>query len=301
VAIYKSDNIFERLDLSLVRHFFAIATFGGFSKASRATGISQPALSLGLQKLEKTLGTKLIDRKPGNFSLTDSGKVVHAFCKRLEGNLESMVGDLGAGKISVPRRLRIGTGLSVGFGPLVRACIQSRRSDQAVELELTARNTYDLLEDVHEGKLDAALVPDDVFDKRLKLTPLFRDKLVFVHGAAQASAFAARNWASRTLNSVLVTYPRETPMRAVVDTLCGKHDLRFKSVISVNGLDAIKGLVRRGVGGAFVLKSLVSEELRKKELRESKVPFELPLAGVALVTSHGESGAEATRMLKQWL
>src|SRR5579885_3601495 len=105
MAIYKSDNVFQRLDLSLLRHFFAIATYGGFSKASRATGVSQPALSLGLQKLEKILGSKLIDRKPGRFSLTDSGKVVHAYCKRLEGTLESMAGELGGDRLAVPKRL----------------------------------------------------------------------------------------------------------------------------------------------------------------------------------------------------
>lgn len=291
MPVYKSDNIFERLDLSLVRYFFAIATFGGFSKASRATGISQPALSLGLQKLEKVLGTKLIDRKPGEFSLTEAGRVVHSFCKQLEGNLESMVGDLGAGKLSVPRRLRIGTAMSVGFGPLVQACLESRRSNRTLELELTAQNTYNLLEEVNEGSLDAALVPDDVFDKRLRVTPLFRDKLVFVQSPVQGSGFSP----------VLVTYPRESPMRTVVDKLCEQHELRFKSVISVNGLDAIIGLVRRGVGGAFVLKSLVADELQKKELRESKVPFNLPLAGVALVTAQGENGDEIVRMLKKWL
>ena len=81
-------------------------------------------LSLGLQKLEGGLGTKLIDRKPGEFSIDRFRQGRPSFCrKQLEGSLDSMVGDLGAGKLSVPRRLRIGTALSVGFGPLIRACI----------------------------------------------------------------------------------------------------------------------------------------------------------------------------------
>ena len=175
MSIYRSDNVFQRLDLSLLRHFFAIASFGGFSKASRATGVSQPALSLGLKKLEKILGTQLIDRRPGNFVLTDSGRVVHDYCRRLEGTLESMVGDLGSGTLSVPRRIRIGTGLSVGFGPLVRACSEASRARTPIELELTAKNTYALLSDVSDGSLDAAIVPDDVYDKRLKIySPLSR-------------------------------------------------------------------------------------------------------------------------------
>lgn len=295
MSIYRSDNVFQRLDLSLLRHFFAIASFGGFSKASRATGVSQPALSLGLKKLEKILGTQLIDRRPGNFVLTDSGRVVHDYCRRLEGTLESMVGDLGSGTLSVPRRIRIGTGLSVGFGPLVRACSEASRARTPIELELTAKNTYALLSDVSDGTLDAAIVPDDVYDKRLKISPLFRDKLVFAVGPRAAAATLS----SGTTELVLVTYPRETPMRSTVDRLCGKHKLFFKSVISVNGLDAIVALVRRGVGGAFMLRSLIVEELRRKELRELKVGFELPTAGIALVTAPGDHGEEVATLLKR--
>lgn len=300
MAIYKSDNIFQRLDLSLLRHFFAIATFGGFSKASRATGISQPALSLGLQKLEKNLGTRLVDRKPGKFSLTDSGKVLQAYCRRLEGTIESLMSDLGGKGPSVPRRLRIGTALSVGFSPLVRACVSGAAASSGLELELTAHNTYQLLTEVKEGTLDCALVPDDVYDKSLRATPLFRDALVFVQKRGP-KVLLARDWLSGKLDCVLVTYPRETPVRSAIDKLCSQHELHFSSVISVSGLDAIVTLVRRGVGGAFVLRSLVKEELKRKELQEAKVPFELPSAGVTLVTAKDEPTGEVARLLKRLL
>lgn len=299
MPIYRSDNVFNQMDLSSLRHFFAIATFGGFSKASRATGVSQPALSLGLQKLEKALGVQLIDRNRGRFRLTGSGQDVYSFCKQLEINLESLVGGLGGKDISVPRRLRIGTGFSIGYGPLAKVCLEAASSERQLEIEITAGNTYHLLEAVKEGSLDASLVPDDIFDKRLKVTPLFRDRLIFVHSRTNAQPFTARKWSSGSLDSALITYPRETPMRALVDRLCGKHELRFKTVISVNGLDGITGLVRRGLGGAFVLRSLVDAELRTKELVEAKIPFELPPTGVALVSAPDEHGDEVVRTLKQ--
>ena len=175
------------------------------------------------------------------------------------------------------------------YGPLAKVCFEAVSSERQLEVEITAGNTYHLLEAVKEGSLDAGLVPDDVFDKRLKVTPLFRDKLIFAHSRANTQQFTARKWSSGSLDFALVTYPRETPMRALVDRLCGKHELRFKTVISVNGLDAITGLVRRGLGGAFMLRSLVEEELRRKELVEAKIPFELPPSGVGLVTARFSS------------
>src|SRR5271170_3763124 len=113
MSIYNTNSLFQQLDLDLLKHFYAVATFGGFSKASRATGVSQPSLSLGVQRLEKNLGVTLIDRDSRRLSLTKPGLSLLTFCQRLEGNLESIADALGTKAVSVRRRLRIGTALSI--------------------------------------------------------------------------------------------------------------------------------------------------------------------------------------------
>lgn len=302
MSIYKSNSLFHRLDLSLLRHFFAIATFGGFSKASRATGISQPALSLGLKKLEKTLGVNLVDRKARDFALTQAGLTLLTFCQRLEGNLEAVVSDLDAELGTARRRLRIGTALSIGFGPLVEASESNFRSKDPYELELTEQNTYQLLNEIVEGTLDAALVPSDVYDTRLTFSRLYQDEVAFVYGSDLKKYFAQKewhkDWAPLSAELTLINYPRETPMRSLVDKICIENKLHFRSVLSVNGLDAIKKFVSRGIGGAFVLRSLVQEELSKKELFEAKMPKKLPSIGVAIAALKNDHGEEITRILK---
>jgi DNA-binding transcriptional LysR family regulator len=298
MSIYKSNSLFHRLDLSLLRHFFAIATFGGFSKASRATGISQPALSLGLKKLEKTLGVTLVDRKAREFALTQAGLTLLTFCHRLEGNLEAVVSDLEGKLGSIRRRLRIGTALSIGFGPLVEVCSSNSQSKDPYEIELSAQNTYQLLNEIVEGTLDAALVPSDVYDTRLKFSKLYQDDVTFVYGSPLKSYFGHKTWTSDAAKLTLVNYPRETPMRSLVDKICMEDELHFRSILSVNGVDAIKKFVVRGIGGAFVLRSLVQEELRRKELFEAKPPKKLPSIGVAIATLQNEHGDDITQILK---
>jgi DNA-binding transcriptional LysR family regulator len=258
VSIYKENSIFHRLDLSLLRHFFAIATFGGFSKASRATGVSQPALSLGLQKLEKTLGVVLIDRSAKTFILTQSGLTLLTFCQRLEGTLESVVSDLDARVGDIHRRLRIGTALSIGFSPLIGVCFTNSRAKDPFEIEISAQNTYQLLNELIEGTLDAALVPSDIYDTRLKFSKLFQDEIIFIYGAELRKYFKGTDWSTAIKEISLINYPRETPMRSLVDKLCAEKTLHFRSTVSVNGIDAIKKITERGVGGAFILRSLVS-------------------------------------------
>jgi DNA-binding transcriptional LysR family regulator len=300
--IYNANSLFQQLDLSALKHFFAVATFGGFSKAARATGASQPALSLGLKKLEKTLGVTLIDRssRARHFSLTQEGLVLLSFCQRLEGSLESMVGVLGSDSPS-RRRLRVGAGLSIGLGPLTHGCVLEARSEKPIELELTTDRTHRLLSDVVAGTLDAAVVPDDVLEAGLKFVKIHEGPLVFVVGSAFKKQFVSKGWTHAAAQVPLVTYPRETPLRSVVDKLCMQNHLHFKTLFAANTMDAIKSMVIQGAGGAFVLKSLIRAELAKGDLVEAKPPFKLPSSGISVATRTGEQGDAISKLIRSWI
>ncbi len=304
MSIYNSNSVFHQLDLDLLKHFFAIASFGGFSKASRAIGVSQPALSLGLQRLEKSLDVTLIRRDSRQFELTKSGLALLNFCQRLEGHLETVVDALGTKTVSVRRRLRIGTALSIGFGPLAELCVNASRSaetDGPVELELKAENSYQLLAEVNAGTLDAALVLDDVYDSTLSLSKLSTDHLIFVTGKFHDKVLAGREWRNAMNEVPLITYPRETPMRTLVDKLRMKERLAFRTVHSVNSLDALKMLLLRDVGGAFVLRSLVAGELKTNHLIEQRLDISLPKCQFLLATRPGEQGNVVAKLITELL
>lgn len=60
-----------------------VAECGNFTAASRALGVSQPAVSQNVAELEKTLGTQLFDRTRGNVSLTGSGELFKTYAERI--------------------------------------------------------------------------------------------------------------------------------------------------------------------------------------------------------------------------
>lgn len=297
MSIYNFNSVFHQVDLSLLRHFFAVATFGGFSKASRATGVSQPALSLGLKKLEKSLGVVLIDRSASSFELTPAGLTLLTFCQRFQGSFESVMSSLGAPDLPVRRRLRVGTALSIGFGPMDELCARIEGQKETFELELLEQNSYQLLSDVHEGRLDAAYVPNDVFDSRLEFVPLLHDRIVFVVGERFRGVLSKGDWRSATANIPLITFPRETPMRTLTDKICVTEQIEFKTIYAMNNIEALKLLVEQNRGGAFLLRALVQTELKAKRLFEEKLPIKLPKSGVALALPKVEGKSRDTRHL----
>lgn len=71
-------------------------------------------------------------------------------------------------------------------------------------------------------------------------------------------------------------------MRALVDRTLIQEKIQFRSEISANGIEAIKLLVQRGLGFAFVLKSLVQEEIKSGLLKEVTLPIALPKRGISV-------------------
>ena len=66
------------ITLRQLRYFHALAASGHFGRAAEASGISQPALSMQLRELERTLGGALVERGPAGASLTALGRDVES-------------------------------------------------------------------------------------------------------------------------------------------------------------------------------------------------------------------------------
>lgn len=64
------------MEFQYLRYFAAVARLRSFARAAEACGVSQPALSVQIKKLEDSLGTKLLNRSTQKVSLTKEGALL---------------------------------------------------------------------------------------------------------------------------------------------------------------------------------------------------------------------------------
>src|SRR4030042_5100188 len=74
--------------------FQEVARRGSFSEVAKKLGLSQPAVSFQVQKLEQELGVRLIDRSQRAITLTQAGKRLLQFAEAVEGEREKLRQDL---------------------------------------------------------------------------------------------------------------------------------------------------------------------------------------------------------------
>src|SRR5579859_54892 len=103
------------LNLHLLRIFAAVATCENFSLAAETLYISQPAVSKGLQELERQLGTTLLDRSGRKVVLTEAGTLLYHHAQQIfaleraaETALEQLHG-LECGQLALGASHMIGT------------------------------------------------------------------------------------------------------------------------------------------------------------------------------------------------
>jgi DNA-binding transcriptional LysR family regulator len=148
----------NRLNLTRLRYFVAVAQELHFGRAARRLGISQPPLSLHIKALEQQIGVELFTRANRKVFLTAPGRILHQQAARLLDHarrVDQVMRGVGVGEFG---ELFIGCVPSVIYDVLPSILIRFRAQHPQVHLVLKEAHTMDVMDEVGDGRLDAGIV-----------------------------------------------------------------------------------------------------------------------------------------------
>lgn len=149
------------IDLRLLRVFRAVATAGGFAKAQSALGISQPAISAQIAKLEDRLAVRLCDRGPKGFALTEDGAAVLHETTTLLEQIDAAAARLDAIGTPKTKRVRIGVVdcmITDSNNPLIPVLRDLRRDVPDLKVQIGIYDFLECIEELRANRLDVAIV-----------------------------------------------------------------------------------------------------------------------------------------------
>ena len=164
-------------DFSKFYTFMEIVKERSFSKASRALGISQPAVTLQIKKLEE-MQTTLIMRKKNGIVLTREGEKFHKLCLQFEGAMFRFKDEISRIKTDkVP--------LVIAATQLVAEAVLSMMLDkisQSVgsELDIRIKEQNELISFLKDRRSDIAIILEQSLDSSLLVKKLFDYELILV-------------------------------------------------------------------------------------------------------------------------
>ncbi|OZI44670.1 hypothetical protein CEK29_08160 [Bordetella genomosp. 5] len=160
-------------------YFLAVARAGHVGRAADGMGISQPALTKGIRRLEEALQLQLFVRTPKGMELTMPGKVFYQRSLQARRDLDDALreaGDLHRGSIGLVR---------VGVTPLLvdpvfnGACVDLMAQRPAAKINVTVSLNDALIPALRQGQLDFSIssLHDSAAPAEFDRIPLFRDSL----------------------------------------------------------------------------------------------------------------------------
>ena len=253
------------IELQQLRSFCAVAQKKSFTKAEEIVHRTQPTISGQISALEKAYGTTLFNRSGREIVLTESGKILYDYAKRILELVDKSKDKVNELKRLVRGDLIIGASTIPGTYILPKIFEDFKKKYPEVNVSLQISNSEDVIYKILEHILEIGAVGEKIEDKRLEYMHLARERIVLI-------VPPHHRWAKKT--SVTIDDLRKEPFiyrekksgtRANVEVaLRNKGIKKLNVAIELGSTEAVKEGVKAGLGVSFISERAVKDGLLKK-------------------------------------
>jgi LysR family cyn operon transcriptional activator len=259
------------MDLHQLRVFHAAVTSGGFTRAGEELHLSQSTVSQHIKLLEEELGCPLFLRVGKRVQVTEAGKVLLPYAERIFRDLKNA--EMALREMNEMRRgtVRLGVGPTTLTYRLPPVLGDYKRRFPDIELIVLAGTTEFLLQALRSQKVDLAIVMPTGLQTGLNVKPLGREEMVIV--ISRDHPFARRRAIEPSELSALrfILYEKNTAMQDVIDRYFDSLGITPNIAMEVENNEAIKSLVRAGLGSSILPLCAVANEPPDSALRILRV------------------------------
>ncbi len=231
--------------------FYYVAKHGGITEAVRKIpyGIQQPAVSVQIIQLERSIGTKLFQRRP--FALTAEGRKLFDFIKPFFGDLARVAGEITG---QAGRFVRLGASGPVLRHHLPQALRLVREATPDLALQLTEGYEPQLMQMLKADEIDLAITAvNDSMPAGFSSAPLLSLPLALLLPAASRIRAPADLWKRDSIDEPLITLPAADGIARHFQKGLQQLGVDWPPGLVVSSLELIETYVAEGFGfGAVV-------------------------------------------------
>lgn len=269
------------MELTTLRYFRAIAKAGHMTRAAATLGVTQPALSAVVKKLEAEVGAPLLHRTGKGVTLTDAGRV---FLTHAEESLRRADTAIAAVRELVGLQagsIRLGGGATATTYLLPPAIGLYRKQHPGVRFYVREHGSSSIAAAVISGELDLGIVTLPL--KRaesggLITTPLADDELRLItppgHKLADKKSFAWKDLEGERI----VAFEAGSAVRELIDRSAAAAGTSLNVVMELRSIESIKQSVAAGIGIGFVSRFALDAHQPGASCRDGKLVRSLAIA-----------------------
>lgn len=291
--------------LDQLRILKAIAAEGSFKKAAESLYISQPAVSLQIQNLEKQLNIPIFDRANRKAIFTEEGDTLLRYGNRILSLCDETCRAIEDLKTLQGGTLVIGASQTTGTYLMPRLIGLFRHKYPQIAVQLQVHSTRRVAWSVSNGQVNLAVVGGKVPDElkeTLLITPYVEDELALIlpklHPFSKLEVIQKED----LYRLRFITLDKQSTIRKVIDIVLNEHGIdsnRFKIEMELNSVEAIKNAVQSGLGAAFVSISAIAKELELGILHWVKIDGVTIKRTLSIITNPNRYRSKASEIFSK--
>ncbi|MBT0956102.1 LysR family transcriptional regulator [Alphaproteobacteria bacterium KMM 3653] len=288
-----------QLESRQIRHLAAIGEHGTFVAAAKALGLSQPALSLSIQRLEDILKVALVERGRNGARLTEPGRLLAQRSQEIDQTMAAVLREIELSTQGIKGKLRIGgTPLATSSTiPMVIAEILKQTPD--VEFEIFEQTDEDLIENLDRGLLDIAIcaawqMPED---GPHDFAPLFQAKTVLAMRPDNPLAQHSSLSLDQLQGEMWALPPSGGSFRKQIDALYVTNGWVYpKRMIETSTIATLLKIVRKTDAISLLSRQLIVDELELGLLKCIEIDHQLAPRTFGILTRNDRAMTSLGRL-----
>ncbi|MGD9055945.1 MAG: LysR family transcriptional regulator [Desulfobacterales bacterium] len=254
------------LNLNQLRAFYQVAKCQNVSLAARQLFVSQPAVTAQVKLFEESCGLKLFKKKGRNLILTDEGKTLFNFSRKIfeyEKKIEDAVAQMKALKKG---NLKLGSARTYAryFMPFLLTGFRDAFPD--IKIHLDEGSSREMIHSLIELKNEVVIIAKADDHPNIAYIPFSREELVLIlspnHRLARQDSISLEQMAEEPI----IMKDPGSGTRGLVDDLFLNNGVTPNVLMETGDAEIIKLLVQHGEGISFLVKEAVAIELQEKKL-----------------------------------
>jgi DNA-binding transcriptional LysR family regulator len=252
------------MNIEYLRTFLEVVKLGSFSEVAKRLSVSQPAVSFQIQKLERDLGVRLIDRGQKRIVLTDAGKRLLRFAEAVEKEHACLIRDLDQLREEITGDIVIAASTIPGEVLLPPILGEFRALHPAVCARVEVSDSLTVIARVQGGDYDVGFCGVKPEAKELHYFKMAEDEIVLI--VFPGHPFAGRKKVSPLeLEGEPLVFREETSgtQRNVASLLAkaGLDIAKWSPCLVLGTSQAVVSAVESGLGIAFVSNLAIKKSL----------------------------------------
>lgn len=240
------------LNLDHLDTFRLVISRGSFSGAADALGLSQPAVSLQIRQLEQSLQTRLIERTGRGVKATPAGLELLEHSEHIASVIATARAAVIQHADEISGTVIIGTGATACIHLLPPLLQQLRQQHPQLKVDVRTGNTSAIIRAVEENQVDIGLVTLPVGSQSVQVSPLCEEEFRLIVSCDSREAVASPATPAALAALPLIVFEPGSGTRAAIDAWFRAAGLRPTPVMELGSIEAIKRMVRAGLGYSLV-------------------------------------------------